>query len=48
MLNEQLKTWQDLSDEHSRAKQVYDWPLLFPQMTAVAYVEIAEPAYSGT
>lgn len=34
-------------DEHSRAKQVYDWPLLFPQMTAVAYVEIAEPAYSA-
>lgn len=33
-------------DEHSRAKQVYDWPLLFPQMTAVSYVEIAEPAYS--
>lgn len=34
-------------DEHSRAKQVYGWPLLFPQMTAVAYVEIAEPAYSA-
>lgn len=34
-------------DEHSRAKQVYDWPLLFPQMTAVAYVEIAEPAYQA-
>ena len=35
-------------DEHSRSKQVYGWPLLFPQRTAVAYVEIAEPAYSGT
>ena len=35
-------------DEHSRAKEVYDWPLLFPQKTAVGYVEIAEPAYSGT
>lgn len=34
-------------DEHSRSKQVYGWPLLFPQRTAVAYVEIAEPAYSG-
>jgi hypothetical protein len=35
-------------DDHSRAKQVYGWPLLFPQMTAVAYVEIAEPAYSAS
>lgn len=38
-----IKNW----DKHSRSKQVYGWPLLFPQMTAVAYVEIAEPAYSA-
>jgi hypothetical protein len=35
-------------DKHSRSKQVYGWPLLFPQGVAVGYVEIAEPAYSGT
>lgn len=35
-------------DEHYRAKQVYDWPMLFPQMTAVAWVELSENAYSST
>lgn len=33
-------------DEHYRAKEVYDFPVVFPQMMAIAYVEIAEPAYT--
>ena len=32
-------------DSHFRAKQVYDWPVVFPQMMAVGYVELANPAY---
>ena len=38
-----VATW----DKHHRAKQVYDWPVVFPQMLAVGYVEIAEPAYQA-
>lgn len=33
-------------DEHHRAKHVYDWALVWPQMTALAYVTLAEPAYT--
>lgn len=32
-------------DLHYRAKHLYDWPVLFPQMMAVAFVELAEPDY---
>lgn len=35
-------------DEHYRAKEVYDFPVLFPQMMAMAYVELAEPAYTAS
>ena len=34
-------------DEHYRMKQVYDWPVLFPQAMAVGFVEIAENAYAA-
>ena len=34
-------------DEHYRAKQVYDWGVVFPQMVAVGYVKLAENAYSA-
>lgn len=32
-------------DLHYRAKHLYDWPVLFPQMMAMAYVELAEPDF---
>lgn len=32
-------------DEHYRSKQVFDWALVWPQMLALGYVELAEPTY---
>lgn len=37
-----IQSW----DEHYRAKQIYDWPVLFPQMLACGYVTLKDNPYT--